>query len=129
MAMSSHDDDDDAKQSLASNVLRAINGIKYTCSQGVFGSLFPSGLIDVGLSIESIRTVALPLLQETAQSLLDLSQKDHQAHHNSKLHQTIPRNFWLIVQRRVSFNSAWDNLLSEAVNKAQNGLAYSPEIK
>jgi hypothetical protein len=49
--MGPRDDDDDAHLSVASNLLRAIDGIKDGCSLGVSGSLFLSDPIDVGLSV------------------------------------------------------------------------------
>jgi hypothetical protein len=88
--MSSRDDDDDAHPSVASNLLRAIDGIKDSRSLGVSVSLFPSALIDVGLSIESIGPISLPIMPETVQLLVDLGQRNYQAQPGSKLHHTIP---------------------------------------
>jgi hypothetical protein len=122
-------DDNDAHCSVASNLLRAIDGIEDSCRLCVSGSLFPSDLIDVGLSVESIGPIPLPLNTAAVQSLLALSQSDYQAEDRPTLHHTIPRNFWLINKRRVSFSSAWYTVLGEAVNKARDGLGHSPDVK
>jgi hypothetical protein len=93
------------------------------------GLSLPSDLINVGLSVESIGPISLPLNPAAVQSLLALSQSDYQAEDHPVLHHTIPRNFWSIDKRRISFSSAWDTVLAEAVNKARDGLGFSPDVK
>jgi hypothetical protein len=128
-AMSPGVEDDDAQLSVLSKVLRAIDDIKDSCNMGVSGSLFPTVLIDIGLSIESIGPISLPLNLAAVQSLLALSQSDYQAEDRPTFHYIISRNFWHIEKRRISFASAWDDVLIEAVNKARDGLGFSPYVR
>jgi len=122
-------DDRSAAEKLPDDLLHAFNNISSSGSFAACGSLFTADLVDLGLAVEGLGAVDLPLKPIAARILLDLSQEKHGGGKLSSAAKSTVGGFWNVDPSLISLAPAWGDLLCEAVAKAKEGMGWPSNTK
>jgi hypothetical protein len=107
---------------------QALSQITTNKSICAFGSLFPVGLIDPGLSVEGVGPLEFPIQRQQAEMLLGTNSfSPYRVGDELSTTTWIQRSAEIDISR-LSFSDGWDMLLKEAVEKAKLQMGLGPNF-
>ncbi|KAH7085690.1 hypothetical protein BKA63DRAFT_548778 [Paraphoma chrysanthemicola] len=72
-------------EKLRNDLRQAIESIRMNTTFTISGSLFPAALVDIGLVVEGIGSVEIPLISSDARALVELSAENHRSRGQASL--------------------------------------------